>query len=216
MIASTAYPLTASSRKRVAWVRYDCSRPVCWSIERGDALDRIRALDRFLAGVERRAFRMAHISTGDVDEAHDVVQEAMLKLVQHYASRPEDEWGPLFYRILQSKIRDWYRRSAVRNRLRVWLGQSDGDDESDPLERIPDASEANADERLVHKRAIQALDIALRALPLRQQQAFLLRVWEEYDVAQTARIMGCSDGSVKTHLSRALHTLRERLGAHWP
>ena len=159
---------------------------------------------------------MAHISTGDVDEAHDLVQEAMLKLVQHYASRHEDEWGPLFHRILQSKIRDWYRRTTVRNRVRVWLGQSDGDDELDPLERIPDTSAPNADERLVHKRATQALDIALRALPLRQQQAFLLRVWEEYDVTQTARIMGCSDGSVKTHLSRALHTLRERLGEHWP
>jgi|KBSMisStaDraftv2_1062788.scaffolds.fasta_scaffold262286_3 RNA polymerase sigma-70 factor (ECF subfamily) len=187
-----------------------------WSIERGDALDRTRALDRFLAGVERRAFRMAQIATRDADDAMDLVQEAMLKLVQHYASRDEAEWGPLFHRILQSKIRDWYRRASVRNRLRVWFGHKEDDEESNALEQVPDTSSVNADEQLSQKRAAQALEIALRDLPLRQQQAFLLRVWEEYDVAETARIMGCSEGSVKTHLFRAVHALRDRLGEHWP
>ena len=197
-----------------SWDRSWASVQIAWSIEREDALDRSRALDRFLAGVERRAFRMAQIATKDADDALDLVQDAMLKLVQHYAGRNEDEWGPLFYRILQSKIRDWYRRTTVRNRVRAWL-HPDEEDESDALAQIPDTSERHADERLAQKRAMQALDTALRALPLRQQQAFLLRVWEEYDVAQTARIMGCSEGSVKTHLSRAIHTLRVRLGEHW-
>jgi RNA polymerase sigma-70 factor (ECF subfamily) len=159
---------------------------------------------------------MAQIATKDADDALDLVQDAMLKLVQHYATRSENEWGPLFHRILQSKIRDWYRRTTVRNRVRAWLGRTDEEDESDALEQIPDTSEPHADERLALKRAAQALDLALHALPFRQQQAFLLRVWEEYDVAQTARIMGCSQGSVKTHLSRAIHTLRDRLGEHWP
>lgn len=146
----------------------------------------------------------------------DLVQEAMLKLTQHYVSKDETEWGPLFHRILQSKIRDWYRRIAVRNRLRVWLGQTDESGGSSALEQVPDTCSIGADERLSQKQASHALEVALRALPLRQQQAFLLRIWEEYDVAQTARIMGCSEGSVKTHLFRAVHALRDRLGEYWP
>lgn len=199
-----------------SWDRPFASTQSAWPLERKDVLDRTPALDRFLAGIERRAFRMAQIATGNADDALDLVQEAMLKLVQHYASKDEAEWGPLFHRILQSKIRDWYRRAAVRNRIRVWMGQADDNDESSALDRVPDTSSLAADEQLSQKQATHALDVALRALPLRQQQAFLLRMWEEFDVAQTARIMGCSQGSVKTHLSRAMHTLRDRLGEHWP
>jgi RNA polymerase sigma-70 factor (ECF subfamily) len=179
-------------------------------------LDRTQALDRFLAAVERRAFRMAVVATGNEDDALDLVQEAMLKLVTHYGERDETQWGPLFQRILQSRIRDWYRRTAVRNRWRAWL-RPKGDDthEADPLEAVPDTSAPAVDDQVAHRRAARALEDAVRALPLRQQQAFLLRVWEEYDVAQTARAMGCSAGSVKTHLSRALHALRGKLGDHW-
>ena len=185
--------------------------------ERVGLLDRTQALDRFLAGIERRAFRMAHIATGNEDEALDLVQDAMLKLAQKYARRPEEEWGALFHCILQSRIRDWYRRERVRNRLRDFFrGAQDDDDAEDPLEQIPDSTTPAPDGEVQRKRACAELAVALRALPLRQQQAFLLRIWEEMDVAQTAQAMGCSEGSVKTHLFRALQVLRQRLGEHWP
>ena len=150
-------------------------------------LDETRALDWFLAGVERRAFRMAQIAIGHDDDALDLVQEAMLKLVEHYGARPEAEWGPLFHRILQSKIRDWYRRTRVRNRWRAWQGwEEDGDEAGDPFEALADTTSPTAEHQLKTKEAAVALDEALRTLPLRQQQAFLLRAWEELDVAQTA------------------------------
>ncbi|MGH7207208.1 MAG: RNA polymerase sigma factor [Nitrospiraceae bacterium] len=173
-------------------------------------------MDRFLAGVERHAFRIAQIATGDPDDALDLVQEAMLKLVQRYASRDESEWGPLFHRILQSRIRDWYRRTRVRNRWRRWFGGASEEEPEDPIEAVPDTGQPDPSTQVAHRRAAVALDEALRELPLRQQQAFLLRAWEGLDVAETARAMSCSEGSVKTHYSRALHTLRERLKDHWP
>ena len=180
-------------------------------------LEDSRALDRFLASIERRALRMAQIATGQAEDAHDLVQESMLKLVERYAARDEAEWEPLFHRILQSKIRDWYRRTKVRNRWRLWLGRDeDGGAADDPLESIADTSTPSVEHQLKTKRAAAALEVALRTLPLRQRQAFLLRAWEELDVAQTAAAMGCSEGSVKTHYFRAVHALRTLLGNHWP
>jgi RNA polymerase sigma-70 factor (ECF subfamily) len=168
-----------------------------------------------LAGIERRAFRVAHIATGDVDEAMDLVQDSMLKLVQRYGMREEAEWGPLFHTILQSRIRDWYRRRKVRNRWRQWFGPGqDEDDQEDPIQTVADQNQLPSDERMALNQATAALEQALRALPLRQQQAFLLRAWEELDVSQTARAMGCSEGSVKTHYFRAVQTLRKVLGDH--
>jgi RNA polymerase sigma-70 factor (ECF subfamily) len=196
----------------------DTVRPNSFCLDRSvTILNHTHAIDRFLAGVERRALRMAQIATGNDDEALDLVQDAMVRLVQHYADRDDSEWGPLFHCILQSRIRDWYRRTRVRNRWREWFGKRSEDDEhrDDPLESVADPS-AGPDEELRRKRAGIALQAALRTLPLRQQQAFLLRVWEELDVAQTATAMNCSEGSVKTHLFRAVRALRKQLGEHWP
>lgn len=177
------------------------------------ALEQQRTLEKFLAGVERRAYRMARIATSNSDDALDIVQDAMLKLVEKYPDRGEAELGPLFHCILQSRIRDWYRRSSVRNRLRSWLGSDD--DEEDALQLVADPAGRSPDEILAARGGIEALDAALHSLPLRQQQVFLLRAWEGLDVKDTARAMNCAEGSVKTHYSRALTALRAKLGEHW-
>jgi RNA polymerase sigma-70 factor (ECF subfamily) len=174
-----------------------------------------RILDRFFAGVEKRAYRLAYIATGNGEDALDIVQDTMLKMVEKYADKPEDQLTPLFFCILQSRIRDWYRRSAVRNRFRTWFGSDDDEEAEDPLEQIADPAGRTPDEILAARGGLQALEVALRELPLRQQQVFLLRAWEGLDVKQTARAMQCAEGSVKTHYSRALAKLRQKLGDHW-
>jgi len=168
------------------------------------------ALNRFLAGVEVRAYRMAEFSIGDADEALDLVQDAMLGFVSRYADKPECEWNAIFYRILQNRITDWYRRTAVRNKFRAWFGNSDddGDGKEDPIQTIADTKSPDPARSLYHADAAAAMKTAIGSLPLRQRQAFMLRAWEGMDVAQTAFAMGCSEGSVKTHYSRAVHTLR--------
>jgi RNA polymerase sigma-70 factor (ECF subfamily) len=166
-------------------------------------------VNRFLAYVERRAFKMAKFATGNTDEALDLVQDAMFGFVRHYTNRPEDEWNVLFYSILRSRITDWYRRTFVRKRVFGWLGQvKDCENEEDPIQDVPDTATLNPFEDILRHEEAIALERAIQMLPLRQQQAFLLRAWEEMDVRQTAFVMGCSEGSVKTHYSRAVHALR--------
>ena len=160
--------------------------------------------------MERRAFHVARVATGNEDDALEIVQEAMLKLVQRYADRESVQWPALFHRILQSRIRDWYRRSAVRNRLRVWFGGAD-DEGEDPLENQPAPHTEGPLQALRNARFGDELERALHALPNRQQQAFLLRAWEGLSVEEAVQAMGCSGGSVKTHYSRAIKVLRERL-----
>lgn len=180
------------------------------------ALDQSRALERFLADVERRAFKIAQIAVRDVDDALDIVQDAMLQLARRYSARPSEEWKPLFYRILKNRIHDCQRRRVVRAKVLAWLParHDDDDDAPDPIESAPGTGLAPG-ERVQVDETMQALERALGELPGRQQQAFLLRNFEGLDVAQTAAAMGCSEGSVKTHYFRAVQTLRERLGEFW-
>ena len=179
-------------------------------------LRREQQLNQFLAGVERRALRFAEIAVRDRDEALDLVQDAMIKLARNYAGQPEAEWTPLFYRILQNGIRDWHRRQMVRNRVMVWFGRSRApDDDYDPIAQAPDPLGRTPDEQIESRQAMQTLEHAVAKLPARQREAFMLRTFEGLDVAGTAVAMGCSAGSVKTHYSRAVHTLREVLGEHW-
>jgi len=172
-----------------------------------------RALEQFLASVEKRAFKIAQLGLRNDDDALDAVQDAMMKLVQSYAARNSDEWRPLFYRILSNRIRDMQRRRTVRGRIMAWLPARDAEDdeEFDPIAQAP-SLEPNPAKRLELDEAIGVLETAVAALPPRQQQAFLLRNFEGLDVAETASAMGCSEGSVKTHYFRALETLRARLG----
>jgi RNA polymerase sigma-70 factor (ECF subfamily) len=189
-----------------------CARDLCRYATETHALD-TQALDRFLAGVERRALRIAEFGAGNREDALDIVQDAMLKLAERYADRPEPEWGPLFHRILQSRIADFHRREAVRRRWRVWFRGGD-EERGDPLENQPAPAAVEPERRSDADTMAETLERVLTDLPRRQQQAFLLRTWEGMSVAETAAAMGCSEGSVKTHLSRAMHALREQLEEH--
>ena len=179
------------------------------------ALQKEQQLNRFLAEVERRALRIAEIGVRDRDDALDLVQDAMIKLARNYSDRSSDEWTPLFYRILQNGVRDWHRRQAVRNRVMVWFGRGKRDDEDfDIVAAAPDPIGRAPDEELQNSEAMDSLESAVQELPLRQREAFLLRTFEGLDVAGTAVAMGCSEGSVKTHYSRAIHSLRDKLREH--
>jgi RNA polymerase sigma-70 factor, ECF subfamily len=196
-----------------AWMVWDGPAPA----PEGTVLEQSRELDRFLAEIERRAFRMAQVALRDPDDALDAVQDAMLKLARNYARRPSAEWRPLFYRILENGIRDMQRRRSVRKRFMTWLPgtKEDPDNEApDPLDSVADTATA-VPERLMQDQAMQKLESSLRELPARQREAFMLRNFEGLDVAETATAMGCSEGSVKTHYSRAVHALREQLGEVW-
>ncbi|VUX55410.1 DNA-directed RNA polymerase specialized sigma subunit, sigma24 homolog [uncultured Woeseiaceae bacterium] len=179
-------------------------------------LQRDQELNRFLAEVEKRALRIAEISVRDRDEALDLVQDAMIKLARKYADRSSDEWTPLFYRILQNGVRDWHRRQLVRNRVMVWFRRPGVEDNDyDVVASAPDPKGRTPDEQLQSQEAMQCLEVAIGELPARQREAFMLRTFEGLSVAGTATSMGCSEGSVKTHYSRAVHSLRESLGEHW-
>ncbi|MEZ5526699.1 MAG: RNA polymerase sigma factor [Gammaproteobacteria bacterium] len=174
----------------------------------------MQELDSFLADVQGRAYRIAQIATNNPDDALDLVQDAMFKLVEKYADRDAAQWGPLFYSILQSRINDWHRRNSVRRRVMSWFKGGD-DDSEDPIERAVDNAQRSPEQRVQLDASMEKLQQALQALPLRQQQVFLLRAWEGLDVRETALAMSCAEGSVKSHYSRAIHSLREQLGEHW-
>ena len=175
----------------------------------------------FLAEVERRAFKHAKFAVRDEDAALDIVQDSMLKLAEKYAAKPAGELPMLFHRILQNTIHDYFRRTKVRSTWTTLLTSLSGksregeDDDHDPLETmvVDSASNATIDPAVQYQQAeiMQIIETALEKLPARQREAFLLRYWEELDVAETATAMGCSQGSVKTHCSRAVHALAESL-----
>lgn len=175
----------------------------------------------FLASVERRAFKHALFAVRDEEAALDLVQDAMLRLAEKYADKPPGELPLLFQRILRNAVTDHFRRQKVRNLWTTLLSSvfPDNDDgsERDPLDSIePEigstAAESAADE-VERIQVMTAIETEIKRLPPRQREAFLMRYWEELDVAETAALMGCSEGSVKTHCSRATHTLAKALSA---
>jgi RNA polymerase sigma-70 factor (ECF subfamily) len=185
----------------------------------GDKLASHQEISGFLAEVERRAFKQAMFAVRDEDAALDIVQDAMLKLTENYAGKPPAELPMLFQRILQNTIHDHFRRQKVRSTWTVLLSafgdKGEKDDDYDPLETLAAKSDSNAtvDPAVQFEQAqvVGIIEQALARLPARQREAFLLRYWEELDVAETAAAMGCSQGSVKTHCSRAVHALSEML-----
>ena len=179
------------------------------------AREHLRAVDQFLRTHERKALRMAELSTRQHPDALDLVQETMIGFVKNYAahaaqSAPSEDWGKLFYTVLDSRLMDWHRRQSVRNRFRAVFGlkPSEQQSQADPLQMVADEQLIEPDRQTLSAQTGPAINAALGALPERQRQAFLLRIWHGFDVAQTAEIMRCSQGSVKTHLSRALERLR--------
>jgi len=171
--------------------------------------------------VERRAFKQAVFAVHDEQAALDIVQDAMLRLAEKYGDRPAAELPLLFHRIVQNAIRDWYRRQKVRSLWTTLLSSltaGRGEDEDhDPLETLEVLGGSSTDEapghRLEQAQVLEIIEKELARLPARQREAFVMRYWEELDVAETARAMGCSEGSVKTHCSRAAHALAIALRA---
>ena len=180
-----------------------------------------KELSDFLASAERRAFKHALYAVRDEAAALDIVQEAMLRLAEKYHGRPAVEFPPLFQRILQNSVRDHFRRNKIRSWWTPLLSSFKGRDEEEDFDllesvEIPveETSQARAPEQeLSQKQILAEIEQAIEKLPARQREAFLLRYWEEMDVAETAAAMGCSEGSVKTHCSRAVHALSALLSA---
>lgn len=169
-------------------------------------------LSDFLRDVERRAFKQTVYAVRDEHAALDIVQDSMLKLAEKYADKPVAEYPMLFQRILQNTMRDFWRRQKVRNMWTTLLSSfgagQDGEDDHDPLDTIDVEDESvNPMAQLEQSQTMKIIEKAIEKLPARQREAFILRYWEDMDVAETAEVMGCSQGSVKTHCSRAVHTL---------
>lgn len=177
-------------------------------------------LSDFLAQVERRAFKQTAYAVRDDHAALDIVQDSMMKLSEKYADKPVTEYPMLFQRILQNTTKDFWRRQKVRN---TWtslfssFSSGQDDDESDPLEILagdPDNDNDEPEAKLERSQTLAIIEEAIKKLPSRQREAFILRYWEDMDVAETATSMGCSQGSVKTHCSRAVHALALVLKKH--
>jgi RNA polymerase sigma-70 factor (ECF subfamily) len=177
-------------------------------------------LNQFLASVEKRAFKRSYYHVRDEDAALDIVQDSMMKLAEHYGDKPMDELPMLFQRILSNTTLDWFRRQKTKNALFSNFNEFESQqsqDDFDVLEILApleghERSES-AEDTVNSQQIVAEIEIEIQKLPARQREAFLLRYWEELDVAETAAAMGCSEGSVKTHCSRAVQALDKALKA---
>jgi len=164
-------------------------------------------MDGFFRDNEQQAYLMAITLTRSHHDALELVQDSMLKLVQHYCERDPEEWGPLFHRILQNRIRDWFRRQKFRQMLRGLLPWQADEIEAEQVED-------SAEDRVLLDDELSRVYQALQQLPLRQQQTFILRAWQEFSTRETAYALSISPNSVKTHYARAIRQLRQILGEH--
>ena len=184
----------------------------------GGRLATERELDTFLRGVEKRAFKRSFYHVRNEESALDIVQDSMMKLAEHYGHKAPEELPMLFQRILSNTTLDWFRRQKTRNALFSPLGDFDGpegDGEFDVLEallgRSDDPQQESSQNQAERAQTLRVIEQEIQNLPGRQREAFLMRYWEELDVAETASAMGCSQGSVKTHCSRAVSALAKAL-----
>ena len=200
-------PETTTSRNTPTWITKD--HPLPSRLELSD----------FLASVEKRAFKQALFAVRNEESALDIVQDSMMRLAEKYGDKPLDVLPMLFQRILQNAIRDYFRRQKVRSMWTTLLSAFSGpeDDDHDPLDTLESADRDHKSEspqaQLEQRQTLGVIEREIEKLPPRQREAFLMRYWEEMDIAETAAAMGCSEGSVKTHCSRATHTLAAALAA---
>ncbi len=172
-------------------------------------LDSQVLLNDFLAGVEQRAYRLAMVATRNHEDALDIVQDTMITLAQKYSKKDSSEWTPLFFRILQNTIRDFYRREKIRSRWRVWFSKDEQD--VDLLESAPSNESFTPHQQVSNGQMLENMEQSVRELPLRQQQVFMLRIIDGMSINESAQVMKISGGSIKTHLSRALKALKINL-----
>ena len=210
MLHCDKHTVATAAAERFATIRPSLETPAAGD----EKLATAKEMSEFLASVERRAFKQCVYAVQEEQAALDIVQDSMMKLAEKYAQRPAPEL-PL---LLQNTIRDHFRRSKVRSTwttLLSGLGMGGEDEDADPLEtlEVEDAANVPASPagQLEQAQVMGAIEEAVRALPDRQREAFMLRYWEELDVSETAKVMGCSEGSVKTHCSRATHALAKIL-----
>ena len=175
-------------------------------------------LSEFLKSVEKRAFKRSIYHVRNEESALDIVQDSMMKLAEHYGHKPVAELPMLFQRILSNCTLDWFRRQKTRNTLFSNMSdfESAGDDgEFDLLEILNTQNHSeqteSAETSTQRMQTLREIEVEIQKLPARQREAFLMRYWEELDVAETAAVMGCSEGSVKTHCSRAVQALAKGL-----
>ena len=182
------------------------------------ANDNYQTMEQFLRHIDQRAFHFVRASVGNIEDTHDIVQESMYKLVQKYADKPTVDWKPLLYKIMSSKIADFHRRRAVREKI-LFQAPAHPDQDEDYLQTQVLAGVALDSDTplpsLESERRIDHLTETVKSLPARQQQAFMLRCWEGLSTRDTAIAMSCSEGSVKTHYSRAMSRLREQLEEYY-
>lgn len=201
--------------------KYVCFLLACAQFSTSFSMATDKELSDFLENVERRAFKQAVYAVRKDESALDIVQDAMIKLAEKYGDKPAAELPMLFQRILQTTILDYFRREKVRNNWitlfsSIGSSQNDSEDfailESYAAEEGSEAAESSAD-KIERQQMLTLIDAEVQKLPARQREAFLMRYWQDLDVAETAEAMGCSEGSVKTHCSRATHALAASLKA---
>lgn len=170
-------------------------------------------INQWLKEIGRRALVMTELATQFHHQSQDIVQDSLVAFISHYSDKPAAQWTPLFYSILRNHITDWQRKQTRRNKWLTWFSSHtlDNEDEVNPFEQIANSYEDNPAQLLANANDIKLVQQVLSQLPERQQQAFLLRAWEGLDIQTTARVMACSESSVKTHYSRALTALRSAL-----
>lgn len=206
---------------RTLALRQRSERGIALPLAASSSLATEQELSDFLKSVEKRAYKRTIYHVRDGEAALDIVQDSMLKLTQHYGHKPLAELPPLFQRILSNATLDWFRRSRTRNALFSNLSDlesgADGGGDHDLLETLVVETGSglgeSAEDATRRAQVLEIIEQLLQDLPGRQREAFLLRYWEEMDVAETAAVMGCSEGSVKTHCSRAVHALARALRA---
>jgi len=169
------------------------------------------SLAQFLASVDKKAYKMANIATLNSQDALDIVQDTMEKMVRYYSDKQPKEWPALFYRILHNNIMDFHRKKKFRNLFFFWQQYEQNEENRFDENSAFSAAEDDPDHLVIKSENIDQMLIAIESLSTKQQQCFLLRCWQGFSVAKTAQIMKCSQGTIKTHYSRAVAKLKAQL-----